>query len=238
MMGMFGGGGQPEPKGDISQLWKLLGVEMYGDEVVWQDFDPEPKLGDIYKEWIFVDEAPPPTGTANPFDPDDAISAGMRQVCCLHGSFRPADRSKLGFQKLAVTGQNSGTISYPDVDMSLRSGNSIGVHRVTTHEPYIIATHVTGDFTPDAGLYLKDTTRTTPRATTRRKTPKPTPASPLQRTAMPRRQKATRRSSGRCAGREGARKDEDRCRAGGRYRLDRADHFAAAQIGQDYGFGR
>jgi ABC-2 type transport system permease protein len=34
MMGMFGGGGQAEPKGDISQLWKLLGVEMYGDEVV------------------------------------------------------------------------------------------------------------------------------------------------------------------------------------------------------------
>ncbi len=57
MMGMFGGGGQPEPKGDISQLWKLLGVEMYGDEVVRQDFNPEPKLGDIYKEWIFVDEA-------------------------------------------------------------------------------------------------------------------------------------------------------------------------------------
>ncbi len=47
MMGMFGGGGPPEPKGDISQLWKLLGVEMYGDEIVWQDFNPEPKLGDI-----------------------------------------------------------------------------------------------------------------------------------------------------------------------------------------------
>ena len=57
MMGMFGGGGPPEPKGDISQLWKLLGVEMYGDEIVWQDFNPETKLGDIYPEWIFIDEA-------------------------------------------------------------------------------------------------------------------------------------------------------------------------------------
>ena len=56
MMGMFGGGGQPEPKGDISQLWKLLGVEMYGDEIVWQDFNPEAKLGEICSGVVFVDE--------------------------------------------------------------------------------------------------------------------------------------------------------------------------------------
>ena len=99
MMGMFGGGGQPEPKGDISQLWKLLGVEMYGDEIVWQDFNPEPKLGDIYKEWIFVDESLASThGTPHPFDPDDPISAGMKQVLFFWpGSFRPADGSKLDF---------------------------------------------------------------------------------------------------------------------------------------------
>ena len=50
MMGMFGGGGgPPEPKGDISQLWKLLGVEMLGNgnDIVWQEFNPEPKLGEI-----------------------------------------------------------------------------------------------------------------------------------------------------------------------------------------------
>ena len=47
MMGMFGGGGPPEPKGDISQLWKLLGVEMYGDEIIWQDYNPEQKMGDV-----------------------------------------------------------------------------------------------------------------------------------------------------------------------------------------------
>ena len=57
MMGMFGGGQQPEPKGDISKLWKLLGVEMYGDEIVWQDFNPEPKLGQFLpRELVFVDE--------------------------------------------------------------------------------------------------------------------------------------------------------------------------------------
>ena len=70
----------------------------------------------------------------------------MRQVLFFWpGSFRPADGSKLNFNKLAVTGRNSGTISYQDVEMALRSGNSMGVRRVTTHEPYIIAAHVTGN---------------------------------------------------------------------------------------------
>ncbi len=126
MMGMFGGGGPPEPKGDISQLWKLLGVEMYGDEIIWQNFNPEPKMGDILlREFIFVDEGLAAHGTPHPFDPDDPISSGMRQVLFLWpGSFRPADGSKLDFQKLAVTGTNTGTINYQDVEMSLRSGAS------------------------------------------------------------------------------------------------------------------
>ena len=155
MMGMFGGGGQPEPKGDISPLWKLLGVEMYGDEIVWQNFNPEPKLGDIYREWIFIDEGLTAHGTPNPFDPDDSISAGMKQVLFFWpGSFRPAEGSKMNFQKLAVTGRDSGTISYQDVDTSLRSGNSMGARRVTTHEPYIIAAHVTGNITEETGKHL------------------------------------------------------------------------------------
>ena len=102
MMGMFGGGGPPEPKGDISQLWKLLGVEMYGDEIVWQDFNPEPKLGDILpRELIFVDE-----GLAR------RTARRIRSIrtirfrpacgrCCFFwpGSFRPADGSKLDFRE-------------------------------------------------------------------------------------------------------------------------------------------
>ena len=156
MMGMFGGGGQAEPKGDISQLWKLLGVEMYGDEVIWQDFNPEPKLGEIYKEWIFIDEGLTEHGTPHPFDPDDPISAGMRQLLFFWpGSIRPAESSKLEFEKLAVTGRNSGTISYQEVDTSLRGGNMLNVRRSLTREPYIVAAHVKGQITADADLYLK-----------------------------------------------------------------------------------
>ena len=37
-------GQQPQPKGDISQLWELLGVEFTADQVVWQNYNPYHKV--------------------------------------------------------------------------------------------------------------------------------------------------------------------------------------------------
>jgi ABC-2 type transport system permease protein len=161
MMGMFGGGGPPEPKGDISQLWQLLGVEMVGGggEIVWQEFNPEPKLGEIEREWLFIDEglAEGGHGTTHPFDPDDEISRGMRQVLFLvAGAFRPDSGSKLDFKRLAVTGRNSGTIRYQDYEMMMRSNRMLSPPRSHTREPYIVAAHVTGEIRADGAHYLSD----------------------------------------------------------------------------------
>lgn len=159
-MAMFGGGGPPKPKGDISKLWKLLGVEMYGDEIIWQDFNPEPKLGDVFREWVFIDDSlASEDGTFQPFAADDPISAGMRQLLFFwSGSFRPANNTKLDFKKLAVTGRNTGTVSYQDTEMALRSRNMMAIRRNTTHEPYIVAARIRGRVSADEGLYLKDVT--------------------------------------------------------------------------------
>jgi ABC-2 type transport system permease protein len=160
MMGMFGGGGPGAPKGDISKLWKLLGVEMYGDEIVWQEFNPEPKLGEIEPEWLFIDEglAEGGHGTLHPFDPEDEISQDMKQVLFLvAGSFRPAEGTKLDFTELAVTGRNSGTISYQDYEMSMRTRGMMGVRRNLTKEPYIIAARVSGKLSEDDELYRSAT---------------------------------------------------------------------------------
>jgi ABC-2 type transport system permease protein len=160
MMGMFGGGGPPEPKGDISQLWKLLGVEMYGDEIIWQDFNPEPKL-EVFREWVFIDEAlASEDGSFQPFNPDDSVTAGMRQLLFFWpGSFRPGDGKKLQFKQLAVTGRQTGTVSHQETEMSLRSGNMLAVRRNTTHEPYVVAARVKGQVASGGELYLKDLSR-------------------------------------------------------------------------------
>jgi ABC-2 type transport system permease protein len=161
MMGMFGGG-PAEPKGDISQLWKLLGVQMWGDQIVWQEFNPEPKLGEIYREWIFIDEGlASESGTLHPFNPDDPISAGMRQVLFFWpGSFRPAEGSKLKFTQLAVTGRNTGTIGYHEVDMSLRTGRLTNISGTKTGEPYILAARVTGTILAEGTDAEKDKEQT------------------------------------------------------------------------------
>jgi len=154
MMGMFGGG-PPPPKGDINQLWRLLGVEMHGDEIVWQDYNPEPKAGDfVDMEWIFIDDGLKAHGAIHPFseddkitarDPDDPNSVGMQQLLLLvAGSWRPEKTTKLKFDELAVTGTRTGTINYRDYEMWLRSGGQIEPRRALTREHYIVAAHVQG----------------------------------------------------------------------------------------------
>jgi hypothetical protein len=154
MMGMFGGG-QAKPKGDISQLWQLLGVEFYGDQVIWQNFNPESKLGDIPREWIFIDEALESLGAGHPFNPDDPISSKMHQILLfMAGSWKPVKNSKLTFTPLAVTGTNTGTISYQDFVRQQQVRGARGQGYIDNKEPFVVAAHITGKITSEDDLYL------------------------------------------------------------------------------------
>jgi ABC-2 type transport system permease protein len=158
MMAMFGGQQPPEPKGDITQLWNLLGVEFDADTIVWQDFNPETKVGDIPKEWIFIDEGLTAQNAINPFNPLDPVSAGMRQVLFLvAGAWRPEKGTKLEFTELAHTGPNTGTISFRDYEMWNRSGGTLQPRRNLTRDQYIIAARVQGSVVDDNDLFVSDT---------------------------------------------------------------------------------
>jgi ABC-2 type transport system permease protein len=158
MMAMFGGQQQPEPKGDISQLWHLLGVDLDPNTIIWQDFNPETKLDDIPKEWIFIDEGLTAQNAINPFNPLDPVSAGMRQVLFLvAGAWRPEKGSKLEFTELAHTGPNTGTIGFRDYEMWNRSGGTLEPRRNLTHDQYIIAARVKGSVVDDNDLFVSET---------------------------------------------------------------------------------
>jgi ABC-type transport system involved in multi-copper enzyme maturation permease subunit/ABC-type uncharacterized transport system involved in gliding motility auxiliary subunit len=163
MMGMFSGA-QPQPKGDISQLWQLLGVEFYGDEIILQESNPYPKAGSfVGPEWIFIDDGLTVDGTIHPFSPDDPItgpdpndpnSTGLRQVLFLvAGAWRPESSSKLDFTELAVTGRKTGTISYRDYENWLRTGGAMQLRSTLTKEPYIVAAHIKGKVAADDDLF-------------------------------------------------------------------------------------
>jgi len=112
--GMFGGGG-PQPKGDIRQLWDLLGIDPPGERqpglgtfnpaVAWQRFNPYPKLRDIEQIndlWVFASNQLP--GGEEAFNANDPITAGLSEVLMpAPGIIEQADGGDLEFTKLVTT---------------------------------------------------------------------------------------------------------------------------------------
>ena len=154
MMGMINRQ-PPEPKGDISQLWSLLGVRFPGDEIIWQDHNPYPKADNfIDMQWIFVDEG---NGAVQPFNPDNEISSDMREVLHLYaGSWDPETDSKLEFTPLTVTGEQTGTINYMDLEMMMR-GSTMSPRRNLTRQSYILAAEVKGSIEVEEDIFVKRT---------------------------------------------------------------------------------
>ena len=120
--GMFGGG-QPQPKGDIRELWLALdlkspgrpGVQYYNSDIVWQDFNPYPNLNISYTpQWAFIDEnAPAVAEPGRAISNDSEITSGLRQVLALYsGSIEATKDSKLIHTPLLRTGGRSGTLQF------------------------------------------------------------------------------------------------------------------------------
>ena len=94
---------QAPPKGDINKLWNLLGVDLSDAKIVWQDFNPYPKIPDFTKnkEFVFADVG---SGAKEPFNHADPISSGLQQVLFpFPGSVRKSYTSELKFTPLIVT---------------------------------------------------------------------------------------------------------------------------------------
>ena len=70
---------QPLPKGNIGQLWTALGVNLAGDEVLYQAYNPYPKLADILvKEFVFINRGM--DGVKDPFNDANPITSKLQQV--------------------------------------------------------------------------------------------------------------------------------------------------------------
>ncbi len=108
-------GGPAGEKGDIGQLWSLLGVRFASKEhndpfgpakssalVIWQDWNPYPKLRNFLKlrEFVFIGTKMP--GTKPPFNEEEPITSGLArdvvsvsrrdfQVEYLHDEIRSID---------------------------------------------------------------------------------------------------------------------------------------------------
>lgn len=142
-MAMFGGG-QQQPKGDINQLWDLLGVEMYPDEAILQDYNPYPEYP-FPAFFVFVDEGLQAYGAPQPFNEEQEISAGFKQILfAAPGSLRQEDGSKLEFSPLTVTGTLTATVP-ARVLRSLRDPSALVRQNSQSKESYILSALIEGE---------------------------------------------------------------------------------------------
>ncbi|MFM7846765.1 MAG: Gldg family protein [Planctomycetota bacterium] len=127
MASMFGGG-PPPPKGDITRLWQVLGIECEGERagmaagmggpvgfdaaVVWQRFNPYKKVqvAGFTNEFVFI--RPEQPGAEAPFNEKDGVSSGIEELLLpMPGALKPVKESPITFIPLVQTGTSSGTIS-------------------------------------------------------------------------------------------------------------------------------
>jgi ABC-2 type transport system permease protein len=152
MMGMMGQ--QAPPKGRIEDLWRLLHVQFSPNDVVWQDYNPYPKLPtNLPKEFVFVD-----TAAERPVFGADPISAKLQQVLfAFPGSVTKRD-DKLRFEELVQTGKTGGTIKFDEILTPGMFGRGQQINeqrrfkRPATPTNYNLAVRIRGKSAPDKAM--------------------------------------------------------------------------------------
>jgi ABC-2 type transport system permease protein len=141
----------PQPKGDISKLWRALGVDFNGGDVVWQNFNPYPQFrGGLPKEFVFVDEG----AMAKPFNQDDPISSRLQELLFPYpGSVAGLHSSSLKFTPLVAANGETGLVPYDQIFertiFGARMNPNLPYLERPTGDRYVLAARVTGKLKSD-----------------------------------------------------------------------------------------
>ena len=151
--GPFGGGQPPEPKGDLRPLLDLVGLDWPTTEVVWNVYNPHPKLADLQStpEIVFIGKG---SGAPDAFNEDQSASAGLAEIVTLFpGMLRPKAGSGPEFIPLLRTGNTGGTIPWSELVQQSFMGIS-GINPRRRHMPtgmnYTLAARLSGQLTGDS----------------------------------------------------------------------------------------
>lgn len=137
----------PQPKGDIAPLWQLLGISFEPRQVVWQGYNPYPKIMQFPQEFVFVDHGQ--RGTSEPFNSRSEATAKLQQLMFLFpGAIQRLHSAGLEYVPLVRTGTDTGEVAVDEIlepGLFGRGGNlnARRNHR-TTREEYHLAVMVQG----------------------------------------------------------------------------------------------
>lgn len=177
--GPFGGGGGAMPKGDINELFKVLGITMPGKpsmgglfspDIAWQPYNPYTKfeqLNNMSDQWIFVREEAP--GADDALSEASPITKGLREVLLLYsGTILPVKDAPVTVTDLLATGTQSGTIPYQELETLLQSGTMGGPQLQALQGPpsgrQVLAVAIDGKPSADAAATEKKAEAAKPEA--------------------------------------------------------------------------
>jgi|GEM_PF-59568 len=140
------------PKGDIQELWNLLGIDFPKDQIIWQDYNPYPKI-DLFREqkpFVFIGKG---SGAENPFNEQNPITRGLQNMLLpFPGAITKWRTSELGFEDLLRTGPRTGYVRYGDLFRFNPFGGSRQMNPNArlwpTNEQYVLAARIRGKLKP------------------------------------------------------------------------------------------
>jgi ABC-2 type transport system permease protein len=147
---------QPLPKGNIGELWALLGVDFTDDQIIWQAYNPYPKLNQLPEEFVFVDR----TCGQDALNDGDVISSQLQHLLFpFAGSISKLNASPLQLAALVRTSNKSGTVRFNEILRMTPFGPMGGLNpnrrQVPGNVPYVLAAHIQGKLA-DAAPAAKD----------------------------------------------------------------------------------
>lgn len=138
---------QPLPKGNIQSLWSALGVDFGDDQVIWQGYNPYPKLSQLPEEFVFIDRN---CGATEPFNDADPVSSKLQHLLFpFPGAVSKLNASNFQFTALVRTGdKSSGTVRYHDIMEMTPFGPMGGLNpnrrQIPGNVPYVLAARIRG----------------------------------------------------------------------------------------------
>ncbi|MGL6194979.1 MAG: Gldg family protein, partial [Thermoguttaceae bacterium] len=148
------------PKGDISLLWRMLGIDFNGSDSVWQDYNPIRKLeSSLPKGVVFLDKAKNSKTKefVSPFAQDDPITLKLQYMMLpFPGSMKKVDGVPLDYKPLLWTIYRPSGLAlvedsinaFLEVSQFDKFDERVNRPNRVTEGPKEIAVHITGELPP------------------------------------------------------------------------------------------
>lgn len=147
--GMFGMNRQPPPpKGNVQELWDLLGVSYYDNRIIYNTYNPYPKFSQLPPEFVFIGDG---SGAEEPFSQKSDITSELETLLFVFpGAIYERNDTEMKIDPLVRTGDLGGRIEYDEVmTRDFLGRQTLNPNRDRNYrsekKEYIVAARITGE---------------------------------------------------------------------------------------------